>query len=63
MGKCTWLSGWVADHDELIDQFCGANVDRVIDALPGTWSESRPKKYPPITAGEYVNMRLNATYK
>ena len=44
-------------------QFCGANVDRVIDALPGTWSETRPKKYSPTTAGEYVNMRLNATYK
>lgn len=45
-----------------IPYFCGANVNLLIDALPGTFSETRPKKYPPITAGEYVDMRLNATY-
>ncbi len=33
-----------------------------IDAVPGTFGPDRPKKYEPITAGEYVNMRLNATY-
>ena len=35
----------------------------IIDAVPGTYSEKVPKKYGPITAGEYVNMRLNATYE
>ena len=43
-------------------QFCGANKKMTIDVLPGSYSESVPKKYGPITAGEYVNMRLNATY-
>jgi len=33
-----------------------------IDAVPGTFSETRPKKYEPIKAVDYVNMRLNATY-
>ncbi|RSH91931.1 hypothetical protein EHS25_009301 [Saitozyma podzolica] len=45
-----------------IPYFCGANVDRTIDCLPGTWSEDKPKKYSPITAGQYVDMRLNTTY-
>lgn len=45
----------------------------IIDAIPGTWwvlatggadgrSETKPKKYVPISAGQYVDMRLNATY-
>lgn len=25
-------------------------------------SEEKPKRYAPITAGQYVDMRLNATY-
>ncbi|WVQ82264.1 hypothetical protein IAT38_004392 [Cryptococcus sp. DSM 104549] len=45
-----------------IPYFCSADRDRIIDALPGTWSETRPKKYSPITSGEYLDMRLNATY-
>ena len=55
---CTAAPQWVLAHS----QFCTANIDRVIDALPGTFSDTRPKKYSPITAGEYVDMRLNATY-
>ncbi|ORX36674.1 flavonol synthase/flavanone 3-hydroxylase [Kockovaella imperatae] len=46
-----------------IPYFCGANKSLTIETLPGTWSESKPKEYAPITAGEYVNMRLNATYE
>ncbi|BEI86531.1 hypothetical protein CcaverHIS002_0608180 [Cutaneotrichosporon cavernicola] len=45
-----------------IPYFCSANANMTIDALPGTFGPERPKKYEPITAGEYVNMRLNATY-
>lgn len=45
-----------------IPYFVSANKDRVVDSLPGTYSESNPKKYEPITAGEYLAMRLNATY-
>lgn len=42
--------------------FAGANPDTVVDALPGTWDEHRPKKYEPIMAGEYILKRMEATY-
>ncbi|KAK6909639.1 hypothetical protein I203_103660 [Kwoniella mangroviensis CBS 8507] len=45
-----------------IPYFCSADPERVIDALPGTYSETRPKKYAPITSREYITMRMNATY-
>ncbi|KAM0746961.1 flavonol synthase/flavanone 3-hydroxylase [Meredithblackwellia eburnea MCA 4105] len=45
-----------------IPYFCSANKNAVIDALPGTWGPDRPRKYKPVTSGEYINMRLNATY-
>lgn len=45
-----------------IPYFVSADKNRVIDALPGTFSEENPKKYEPITAGEYLDRRLNATY-
>lgn len=43
-------------------QFMTADHEKVIDALPGCFGPDRPKKYEPINAGEYINMRLNATY-
>lgn len=45
-----------------IPYFLSADPDKVIDALPGTYGPDKPKKYEPITSGEYLNMRLNATY-
>lgn len=45
-----------------IPYFVSADADKVIDALPGTFSEENPKKYAPITSGEYIARRLNATY-
>jgi len=45
-----------------IPYFLSADRNKVIDALPGTFDENRPKKYDPITAGEYIDFRLNATY-
>lgn len=45
-----------------IPYFVSANKDKVVDCLPGTFSESSPKKYEPITAGIYLARRLNATY-
>jgi isopenicillin N synthase-like dioxygenase len=45
-----------------IPYFLSADPDKVIDALPGTYGPDRPKRYEPITSGEYLNMRLNATY-
>jgi isopenicillin N synthase-like dioxygenase len=43
------------DPDEMVPE-------RFSIPYPGTWSEDKPKKYSPITAGQYVDMRLNATY-
>lgn len=57
----------VGDADALIPArysiayFCNPNFDRVIEALPGTWEEMG-KKYEPIQSGEYLVMRLAATY-
>lgn len=45
-----------------IPYFVTANRNTVIDCLPGCWSENNPKKYTPICAREYIEMRLNATY-
>ncbi|KAG7891112.1 hypothetical protein KL905_000549 [Ogataea polymorpha] len=45
-----------------IPYFVSADRDEVVDALPGTFSEENPKKYSPITSGDYLAMRLNATY-
>lgn len=42
--------------------FATANMDAVIEALPGCWDEERPKKYEPVTAWGYVQMRMAALY-
>lgn len=43
--------------------FATANMDAVIDALPGCWDEDkRKKKYEPVTAWGYVQMRMAALY-
>lgn len=45
-----------------IPYFMSPDRDLLIDCLPGCWDEDRPKKYEPVTAGEYIDMRLDATY-
>ncbi|KAK4950593.1 hypothetical protein LTR66_007637 [Elasticomyces elasticus] len=42
--------------------FATADPDTVIEALPGTWGEERPKRYESMTAWEYVQMRMAALY-
>ncbi|VDC04330.1 unnamed protein product [Peniophora sp. CBMAI 1063] len=42
--------------------FCSADFDIVVDCLPGTWSNERPKRYKPISASQYVLERLAAIY-
>ncbi|KAJ3889992.1 flavonol synthase/flavanone 3-hydroxylase [Lentinula edodes] len=42
--------------------FLGADKEKTIECLPGCSGPDKPKKYEPIKAGEYINMRLNATY-
>jgi isopenicillin N synthase-like dioxygenase len=45
-----------------IPYFCGADLNTVVDCIPGTWSAERPKRYSPISAREYVLERLAANY-
>ncbi|KAK7041439.1 hypothetical protein VNI00_009305 [Paramarasmius palmivorus] len=45
-----------------IPYFMAADKTTVIDCLPGCWGPDKPKKYEPVSAQEYINMRLNATY-
>lgn len=42
--------------------FCNPNFDKVIEALPGTYGDGREKKYEAIKSGDYLTMRLAATY-
>jgi isopenicillin N synthase-like dioxygenase len=44
-----------------IAYFCNPNFDKYIEALPGTYEESG-KKYDGINSGDYLVMRLAATY-
>ncbi|KAF2018337.1 Clavaminate synthase-like protein [Aaosphaeria arxii CBS 175.79] len=43
--------------------FATADPETVIEALPGCWGESRPKKYETVTAWGYVQMRMAALYE
>jgi isopenicillin N synthase-like dioxygenase len=45
-----------------IPVFATANMDTVIEALPGCWSEENPKKYEVVTALGYVQQRMAALY-
>ncbi|KIW50608.1 hypothetical protein PV05_09402 [Exophiala xenobiotica] len=45
-----------------IPYFVTADREKTIDCIPGCYGEGRPKKYEPINAREYIEMRLNATY-
>lgn len=42
--------------------FLDANPDARVEALSGCVSAERPARYPPISAGEYLLQRLDATY-
>jgi isopenicillin N synthase-like dioxygenase len=61
--------GRVSEEEEIVPDrysipfFATANMDAVIEALPGCWDEyERPKKYEPVTAWGYVQMRMAALY-
>jgi isopenicillin N synthase-like dioxygenase len=44
--------------------FATADMETVIDALPGCWYEgASPKKYESVTAWGYVQMRMAALYE
>lgn len=42
--------------------FATADMDTVIEALPGCWGKDRPKKYESVTAWDYVQMRMAMLY-
>jgi len=35
--------------------------DILVDCLPNCWAEDKSKKYEPVTAGAYVDMRIDDT--
>lgn len=45
-----------------IAYFCNPNFEKTIEALPGTFESESAKKYEPINSGDYLEMRLAATY-
>jgi isopenicillin N synthase-like dioxygenase len=45
-----------------IAYFCNPNFDMLIDALPGTFESEDQKLWEPIKSGDYLVMRLAATY-
>jgi len=45
-----------------IPYFCSADFSATVDCIPGTYSESRPKKYEPISAMSYIMQRLASNY-
>lgn len=38
--------------------FCGPDIDKVVDTVPSCWGPDKPKKYAPVTSGEYLAMRM-----
>ncbi|KAL4074476.1 hypothetical protein V8B97DRAFT_1868543 [Scleroderma yunnanense] len=42
--------------------FIGADANALVDCLPGCWSADHPKKYEAVTAGTYINVRLDVNY-
>ncbi|CAI7643926.1 gibberellin 20-oxidase [Penicillium manginii] len=55
-------SGRITRPRYSIPYFISPDRDRVIDCVPGCYGPDRPKKYEPITSGDYISMRMNATY-
>ncbi|KAF5339985.1 hypothetical protein D9611_012413 [Ephemerocybe angulata] len=45
-----------------IPYFCACDFNTVVDAIPGTWGEGRPKKYEPTSAMEYIMKRFATAY-
>ena len=52
----------VYDSRYSVAYFCNPNFDKWIEALPGTYQKEEEKKWKGINSGEYLAMRLAATY-
>jgi len=59
--NCTSLDGMTPERYS-IPFFCCADFDKVVECIPGTFSNENPKKYEPISAGEYIMKRLAVNY-
>jgi isopenicillin N synthase-like dioxygenase len=58
------MEGGVVPDRYSIPVFATANMDTVIDALPGCWDKvENKKKYEPVTAWGYVQLRMAALYE
>jgi len=42
--------------------FATADPETMIETLPGCWDDENPKKYEPVSAWDYVQMRMAALY-
>ncbi|KAL0064006.1 hypothetical protein AAF712_009074 [Marasmius tenuissimus] len=45
-----------------IPYFIGADAKTIVDYIPGCWGPDKPKKYDPVNAAKYIDMRVHATY-
>ncbi|KAF4585675.1 thymine dioxygenase [Ophiocordyceps camponoti-floridani] len=45
-----------------IAYFCNPNFDSIIETIPGTYAGEEDKKYEGVRSGDWVSMRLAATY-
>ena len=45
-----------------IPYFCGPDTEKTVECAPGCYGPDRPKRYKPMTVGEYIDMRMNALY-
>ncbi|KAL4895259.1 hypothetical protein BDV59DRAFT_199935 [Aspergillus ambiguus] len=56
------MSGRMTCPRYSIPYFVSPDREKVIDCVPGCFGPERPKKYEPTTGGDYIAMRMNATY-
>lgn len=45
-----------------IPYFIGTDSHVTVDCVPDCYGEGRPKKYEPVNAREYIDLRANAAY-
>ncbi|KZO95906.1 flavonol synthase/flavanone 3-hydroxylase [Calocera viscosa TUFC12733] len=46
-----------------IPYFATPNLDVIIDCVPGSWNETRPKKYEPINTQDYIDLTVKSKQK
>jgi isopenicillin N synthase-like dioxygenase len=56
------LKGRITRARYSIPYFISPDRDSLIECLPNCHGPNRPKKYEAIKSGDYIAMRMNATY-